>query len=94
MTLLRSYDDSIAILALETIKALAVIPLTHRGFNYNQHVTTLHKTSSHCAPLFQIVEATNWSFPVIAKEFLTQDFTVTDKHLVLEFDISQKPKVI
>lgn len=93
MTLLRSYDDDVAILALEAIKALAILPFTHRTLNFNHHVTALHKTSSHCAPLFQIVEAANWSFPLVAKEFLSPDFQVTDKHLLLEFDISQKPKV-
>ena len=93
MTLLRSFDDDIAILALEAIKALAILPLTHRTLNFNHHVTALHKTSSYCAPLFQIVEAANWSFPLVAKEFLAPDFEVTDKHVLLEFDISQKPKV-
>jgi hypothetical protein len=94
MTLLRSYEDDIAILALEAIKALAILPFTHRTLNFNHHVTVLHKTSSHCAPLFQIVEAANWSFPLVAKEFLAPDFEVTDRHLLLEFDISQKPKVM
>lgn len=93
MTLLRSFDDDIAILALEAIKALAINPFSHRTLNFNHHVTSLHKTSSHCAPLFQIVEAANWSFPLVAKEFLAPDFAMTDKHLLLEFDISQKPKV-
>ena len=93
MTLLRSYDDDIAVLALEAIKALAILPYSHRTLNYNHHVTVLHKTSSNCAPLFQIVEAANMSFPVVAKEFLMSDFEVTEKHLLLEFDISQKPKV-
>ena len=93
MTLLRCYDDDIAILALEAIKALAILPYAHRTLNFNHHVTALHKTSTHCGPLFQIVEAANWSFPLVAKEFLAPDFEVTDKHLLLEFDISQKPKV-
>lgn len=93
MTLLRCFDDDIAILALEAVKSLAILPFSHRSLNFNHHVTALHKTSSHCAPLFQIVEAANWSFPLVAKEFLSPDFKVTDKHLLLEFDISQKPKV-
>jgi hypothetical protein len=61
MTLLRCYDDHTALLALECIKSLAIPPFAHRTLNFNHHVTALHKTSSHCAPLFQVAEAANWS---------------------------------
>jgi hypothetical protein len=53
----------------------------------------MHKSSANCIPLFQIVEAANWPFSVIAEEFLSENFSLHEKHTTLEFDISQRPKV-
>jgi hypothetical protein len=93
LKLLRAYDDDIAILSLHAITALAAPPPNHRCLTYSQHTTTLHKVTSHCIPLFQIVEAANWNFPIIAEDFLSPSYTLDDKHIRVEFDISQRPKV-
>jgi hypothetical protein len=91
--LLRCYHDEIAYLALEAITALSVPPLIHRCSNFSPHNTAMHKSSAYCIPLFQIVEAANWSFSVIAEDFLSENFSLHEKHTTLEFDIAQRPKV-
>lgn len=91
--MLRSYNDDIAILALEAVTALACPPLIHRCANFTPHTTAMHKSSANCIPLFQIVEAANWPFSVIAEQFLSPEFPLHEKHTTLEFDISQRPKV-
>lgn len=80
-------------LALETITALALPPQVHRSINFSSHTTSMHKSSSNCNPMFQIVEAANWSFTVTAEEFLTNIHPLNEKYRDLEFDFSQKPKV-
>lgn len=80
-------------LALEAITALSTPPLIHRCASFTPHTTAMHKSSANCIPLFQIVEAANWPFSVIAEEFLSENFIIHDKHTTLEFDISQRPKV-
>lgn len=80
-------------LALEAITSLASPPQSHRSLTFSRHVTAMHRVSSNCIPLFQIVEALNWSFPVIAENFLSSDYEITQKHIRLEFDMSQRPKV-
>jgi hypothetical protein len=93
LKLLRCYHDDVAILALEAITALSTPPLIHRCTSFTPHTTAMHKSSAHCIPLFQIVEAANWPFSVIAEEFLSENFSLHEKHTTLEFDISQRPKV-
>jgi hypothetical protein len=93
LKLLRAYDDDVAMLALEAITSLAAPPHSHRSLTYSRHVTAMHRVSSNCIPLFQIVEAVNWSFPVIAENFLSPDYEITQKHIRLDFDMSQRPKV-
>lgn len=93
LKLLRSYNDDIAILALEAITALSCPPLIHRCASFSPHTTAMHKSSAYCIPLFQIVEAANWPFSVIAEQFLSENFSLHEKHTTLEFDISQRPKV-
>ena len=80
-------------LALYTITSLAEAPPSHRSLVFSHHITAMHKVTSYCIPLFQMVEALNWSFPVIAEEFLSPSYEITDKHTRLEFDMSQRPKV-
>jgi hypothetical protein len=94
LKLLRCYDDNIAILALEAITALSTPPLIHRYINFLPHNTAMHKSSAYCIPLFQIVEAANWPFSVIAEDFLSEkSFSLHERHTTLEFDIAQRPKV-
>ena len=92
LKLLRCYDDEIAILALDVITALALPPQTHRSINFSAHTTAMHKSASNCAPMFQIVEAANWSFTVSAEEFLSNIYPLNEKFKNLELDISQKPR--
>lgn len=54
MSLLHSYDDELAILALKVMASLACPPMMHKCLEDNRHDTALHKNQTHCNPFFQI----------------------------------------
>lgn len=54
MTFLKSYDDTVSMLALKAIASLACPPMTHKCLEEYRHETAIHKNPLLCHPFFEI----------------------------------------
>jgi hypothetical protein len=92
MTLLRAYDDDVSRLALESILALVIPPLTQRCLAVTNHITLMHKNANLCTPLFQIVDIAHSIISYRASEFLKEDLTLKEGSQHLEFSMASRSR--
>ena len=88
--LLQSYDDDIAMTALDVYYSLACPPEAHRCLEYFRHTTALHKNSSYCHPIFEILDFCS-VFSKISAQSLCQPPRDLPKEVeLLKFDFTNK----
>ena len=68
--LLTSYVDDVALAALDCFYALAIPPFAHRSIEYSRHITALHKSSSLCHYIFEVIDASNFLSKISAEEIV------------------------
>jgi hypothetical protein len=76
--LLGSYNDEVAMATLDVYYFLACPPLSHLTLEYTRHSTVLHKSSSLCHPIFEIIDAAHLSNKMTAEDICSRSEVPTD----------------
>ncbi len=89
---LRSYDDELALLAMDTLNSLDLPTPSNKTIDISRSRSQSSQAINICPPLFDIVESNHWSSHISAKNLLSTSFKSVDLFKNIVLDINGKPK--